>query len=456
MEENGENLKAKLPDALKYSKEIIGNGKTYFIPTNVQTENKDLPNKNGFVGFFTRWDYYKELGYPDVSTEDKYLDVLKQMVDAHPTTAEGKKVYALSGWSDWGIWPYMISYPFDMGYTNLENNQFLNDATGEIEDMFTVADGPLWGALSFYNKAYRMGIMDPEAFTMKASQFDTKVKDGEVLVCNYNWTQPDKSICGEDAAMYMIPGTFPYAMQAYPYANPLGYKTSNSLVVSANCKYPEKAMELIDFLTSDEGARLVRTGIPGEDWDVVEGKPQLIGKRLANFTSNDAEYPGYATDGVQGINKYYWLSAPWQSNQCADGEPVDLTLAKEYILSSVTDIDKDFCDYYTDGKAQYPGEVYAELIEEGKLKTNNSDPTVTLAAQLMKPVSDESARICSKASEYMQANIAKIITCADDDAFAAQKEKMISDINAMGYESALEEIQANYEEAKKAAETFKE
>lgn len=194
--ENGDNLKEKLPDALKYSKDIIGGGSTYFIPTNVQTENKDLPNKNGFVGFFTRWDYYKELGYPDVSTEDKYLDVLKQMVDAHPTTADGKKVYALSGWSDWGIWPYMISYPFDMGYTNSGNNQFINNETGEFEDMFTVEDGPLWKALSFYNKAYRMGIMDPEAFTMKNSQYDDKIKNGEVLVCNYNWTQPDKNICG--------------------------------------------------------------------------------------------------------------------------------------------------------------------------------------------------------------------------------------------------------------------
>ena len=135
------------------------------------------------------------------------------MVDAHPTTADGKKVYALSGWSDWGIWPYMISYPFDMGYTNSGNNQFINNETGEFEDMFTVEDGPLWKALSFYNKAYRMGIMDPEAFTMKNSQYDDKIKNGEVLVCNYNWTQPDKNICGEDAAMYMIPGTFPYAMQ---------------------------------------------------------------------------------------------------------------------------------------------------------------------------------------------------------------------------------------------------
>ena len=187
---------------------------------------------------------------------------------------------------------------------------------------------------------------------MKNSQYDDKIKNGEVLVCNYNWTQPDKNICGEDAAMYMIPGTFPYAMQIYPYANPLGYQAANALVISANCEYPERAMELIEFMTSDEGARLVRTGVPGEDWDVVDGEPELIGKRLENFTSNDKEYSGYTTDGVQGIGKYKWLSPLWETNQCADGEPVDLTLSKKYVLSSVTEIDKDFCNYYTDGKAQ--------------------------------------------------------------------------------------------------------
>lgn len=130
-------------------------------------------------------------------------------------------------------------------------------------------------------------------------------------------------------------------------------------------------MELIEFMTSDEGARLVRTGVPGEDWDVVDGEPELIGKRLENFTSNDKEYSGYTTDGVQGIGKYKWLSPLWETNQCADGEPVDLTLSKKYVLSSVTEIDKDFCNYYTDGKAQYPGEVYKQHVDEGKLKTNN-------------------------------------------------------------------------------------
>ena len=39
LENNGENLKAKIPDGLKYSKEVVGKGKTYFIPVEVQTMN---------------------------------------------------------------------------------------------------------------------------------------------------------------------------------------------------------------------------------------------------------------------------------------------------------------------------------------------------------------------------------------------------------------------------------
>ena len=157
LEDNGDNLKEKLPDALKYSKEIVGKGTTYFIPTEVQIANPENPNKNGFVGFFTRWDYYKELGYPEISTEDEYLDVLKQMVDAHPTTADGKKVYALSGWIDWGLWPYTISYPFSFGYTNIDNNQLYNEVDDVLEDQFLDEDGVFWRSLAFFNKAYRMG-----------------------------------------------------------------------------------------------------------------------------------------------------------------------------------------------------------------------------------------------------------------------------------------------------------
>lgn len=452
LENNGENIKTKIPDGLKWSKDVLGGGQTYVLPVAIEVTDKENPKKNGFVGFFTRWDCYKELGCPEITSEDEYLDVLKQMVDAHPETEDGKKVYALSGWTDWGLWPYKISYPFSFGYENLDNNQLFSHVTGELEDMFTKEDGIFWKSLSFFNKAYRMGIMDPEAFTMKNAQYHSKVSNGEILVAADNWDTPDVAICGENAGMYVLPGAFPYIAGIYPLESRLGYTTTNAICISANCKYPEKAMELLEYLNSDEGSRLVRTGIRGEDWDVVDGKPELIGKRLDNFVSNNTQEKDYADKASpQGIGKYSWMCSIQAINPTADGYPNDLTNSKEYTMLSVSAADKDFSDYYGAGKAQYPGEAYVQLVEEGKMKSLDAN---LITGKLMEPVSDDAVKIFSKADEYFQANIAKIITCEDEAAFEAQKQKMISDVLAMGYEKALAEVQEQFEKAKEMEKQF--
>ena len=452
LENNGENIKTKIPDGLKWSKDVLGGGQTYVLPVAIEVTDKENPKKNGFVGFFTRWDCYKELGCPEITSEDEYLDVLKQMVDAHPETEDGKKVYALSGWTDWGLWPYKISYPFSFGYENLDNNQLLSHVTGELEDMFTKEDGIFWKSLSFFNKAYRMGIMDPEAFTMKNAQYHSKVSNGEILVAADNWDTPDVAICGENAGMYVLPGAFPYIAGIYPLESRLGYTTTNAICISANCKYPEKAMELLEYLNSDEGSRLVRTGIQGEDWDIVDGKPELIGKRLDNFVSNNTQEKDYADKASpQGIGKYSWMCSIQAINPTADGYPNDLTNSKEYTMLSVSAADKDFSDYYGAGKAQYPGEAYVQLVEEGKMKSLDAN---LITGKLMEPVSDDAVKIFSKADEYFQANIAKIITCDDEAAFEAQKQKMISDVLAMGYEKALAEVQEQFEKAKEMEKQF--
>ncbi len=247
----------------------------------------------------------------------------------------------------------------------------------------------------------------------------------------------------------MLPGPFPYIPQIYPIESSLGYMTSNALVISSNCEHPEKAMELFDYLNSDEGARLVRTGVPGEDWDVIDGVPQLIGARLENFINGGAAGAGYMKS--RGLETYIWLTSQSSTNPAADGYPVNLTTSKQYNLQNVNLAEKDFSAYYTDGKAQYPGEAYVQMVEDGRFKTLSEN---VKTGRLMESVSDESAKIFKKADEYFQANIAKIITCEDEAAFAAQKEKMINDVKAMGYEAALAEQQEKFEKAKETVKAF--
>ena len=188
------------------------------------------------------------------------------------------------------------------------------------------------------------------------------------------------------------------------------------------------------------------------DWDIVDGKPELIGKRLDNFVSNNTQEKDYADKASpQGIGKYSWMCSIQAINPTADGYPNDLTNSKEYTMLSVSAADKDFSDYYGAGKAQYPGEAYVQLVEEGKMKSLDAN---LITGKLMEPVSDDAVKIFSKADEYFQANIAKIITCEDEAAFEAQKQKMISDVLAMGYEKALAEVQEQFEKAKEMEKQF--
>jgi putative aldouronate transport system substrate-binding protein len=449
----GADIKKKTPTALKWSKDILGNGKTYFLPSQVQTADLKNPNGQAFVGFFTRWDLYKAIGTPKISNEDDYLTVLKKMVQKNPTTKDGKKVYALSGWNDWGLWPYNISYPFTHGFTNLDNDGLLNRVTGEVENMYLKTNGVWWQGINFFNKAYRLGIFDPEAFIMKASQYSAKIKDGEVLVSADNWEKPDTSVVGKNAVMEVLPGAFPYISGVYPEENKLGYLANNALAISTNCKYPERAMQLINYFNTDEGSRLVVDGVKGIDWDVVKGKPALIGKRLNNILTGNKEDKDYAdTKSPEGISKLIGFVLSFKTNPLADGYPLDLSTTAELKIKGALPEDKDFSQFYGGANAVFPGQAYDKMIKNGLAKTVTALP---LASKLEALVSDESKRIFAQADEYMASNIARIIMAKSPAQFLIEKNKAISDIKAMGYMKAYNETLKLLEDAKKIEKNFK-
>ena len=65
-----------------------GDGGLYFWTPNLGGEI----GSQMWNGLTIRWDWYKELGYPEVKNEDDFLNVVKQIVDLHPTTENGDKV----------------------------------------------------------------------------------------------------------------------------------------------------------------------------------------------------------------------------------------------------------------------------------------------------------------------------------------------------------------------------
>jgi len=289
-----------------------------------------------------------------------------------------------------------------------------------------------------------MGIFDPEGFTMKFDQYDNKVRTGQVLVSYGNWMIADTKLTNELAAMVNIPGPFPYIYGVYKSESPLGYSNTNARAITHNCKYPERAMQLLNFFDSEEGARLIMNGIKGVDWDVIDGKPQLIGEHLkAVKEGTTSDY--YAKTQIGTFSLYYTGSV-----EPKDGYPVDLKTAPEIAISAATPGFKDFAQFY-DPSFSYPGQVYDKFVKEGKIKTVTK---ANLASSLSAPPGDNITQILNKGSQYFIANIAKLIMAENDEQFEAEKKKVIADIKAMGYEEAFDEILRLYEEGKETEKRF--
>lgn len=90
LEEYGKDILANAPDTVAFSRKYWSNGedKLYFLPVQVGPDTAEIEHA---IGPVVRWDYYKELGCPETNNIDEYLQVLKDMQDAHPTTEDGKR-----------------------------------------------------------------------------------------------------------------------------------------------------------------------------------------------------------------------------------------------------------------------------------------------------------------------------------------------------------------------------
>ena len=80
----------------------------------------------------------------------------------------------------------------------------------------------------------------------------------------------------------VAPGVDP-SKTTYNGRNSLGW---DAIGITKNCKNPEKAMQFINFLASEEGQYLLMWGIEGKSWNMVDGKHKPTDDILKAFKDN--------------------------------------------------------------------------------------------------------------------------------------------------------------------------
>ena len=396
LDEYGPYIKKNMPDALKKNKELtktITNGasdKLYGFGANVALNSKD--HESFFYTWDTRWDLYKKLGYPKVKNLQDYHKMLKNMQKLCPSDDSGNKVYAVSLWPDWD--DAMVMYVKAMatayyGYDELALGLY-DPTNGKYHDALE-ENGPYLEMLKWFNDLYQDGLIDPDSMTQTYDEMIAKVQNGGTLFSIFNYS----GSLGYNTKEHTSAGKIMYCMKPED-ASPIVYGMNTQggdrvWSIGAKTEYPEKCMEIINYLATPEGRMTMEYGPKGYTWDYDDQKHAYltdVGVKCQNDknTTMGGGYKGSYHDGELQINNVTWsLDA---SNPDSDGETYNKESWASYNATPSSDIEKDWRDktgcttineYMEKGKYTVaPGTSFSKETQDTTLKTTWNQVTTEI------------------------------------------------------------------------------
>lgn len=263
------------------TKEFIGSDRIYALSgsSTCKATEPVFENQSPYVGTFMRLDYYNELGNPEMKTTTDMLNVLKQMQDAHPTTEDGKKVYAFSLFDDWdGDYMALASkYAFLYGYDEGKAGFLFPSPDATSYSEITDDNGVYYNALKMFFDANQMGLVDPDSSSQDWSTVYTKMQNGQTLFSFWPWlgmayNTLDNKNAGKGMAYIPVEDQKLVNDGYNRYGN-----TGLVIGIGSKTQYPDRVFEFVDWMASNEYVYYTpgSAGIKGLNWDIVDGKPAL-------------------------------------------------------------------------------------------------------------------------------------------------------------------------------------
>ncbi|HEY5585739.1 MAG TPA: hypothetical protein VIK78_14785 [Ruminiclostridium sp.] len=445
---NGKDITANISSEIDVAKKFWSNetGKVYYIAPQVVA----APTRQYLVdiGATVRWDYYKELGTPEIKNQDDLIKVLTDMVAKHPKTDDGKKTYGVSFWNDWesGLWGYNYYPFFEGGEANAQGGIMTwKTNTTALYNRLTTEDSGYWKTITFLNKAKKAGILDPDALTMKYDDFMAKGTAGQVLFAPSQWSTGDfNKNNAKDGKGYM---TIPVGSYAWTgQISPFGWQ-DKAYCISSSSKTPDRAMDLLNYFFSYDGCRTLWSGVKGVDWDVVDGKPVIKDATVKLQSTGGTEWD---SSGIQ-LEKNFMGMGNGVINP-ADGAPLSLFETDEIYASRLSPLEKSFCDQYG---VRWPGEIFSKMSSEGTLLNLSSSAKETAELTINGLISpavgtppDDIKKIEAKVVDIAAKRAAALILSKSDAEFDELKAKTMADFKAADIDKVTEWYMKAWSDAK--------
>lgn len=347
IDQYGPNIKKKFGKYFDLLKDSDGHIYSLFSPVLTKETPATVTGE-----FAIQFDVLKEAGYPEVKTLDQLFEVLQAYYKNHPTI-DGQPTIPFSGMGGADTPDYILNNPAFYAAGMPDHSWFLIDKDNNVT--MNVTSDYTKRYYQFLNKLYNAGMLDKEFFTLNADGAQAKLAQGRILA---GWLPSGFKNGAENALK--ASGKYERMLANFPimFDENTKYLTNsitatnsnNNWSISKNTKQPERIVQFIDYLLSDEGQKLINWGIEGVHYDDNDGKrvrnPDYAAKLAAN---PDLGYK----DGPSG---------PYTSFTVGNGAKLEdgdyaTPLTKDYVASQYDPATKKIL-------AKYGKQVWADFLPE--------------------------------------------------------------------------------------------
>ena len=247
--------------------------------------------------FLVRKDIYEAIGSPDMTTPEGFADAVRAAAAAFPTV-DGQPLIPIGSheFTDRGC------DSFDIFLMNFLAIPYEKD--GRAYDRYTDPEYKRW--LSMFRQLGEEGLLANDIFIDKRVQMEEKIAQGRYFCMLYQRTDIadiQRLRYSQDPDSVYIAVDGPRNANGDPYTLPgSGLNGWTVTMISKNCQRPDLAIQLMSYMMSEEGQKLISVGIEGEHYNMVDGRAVLTEETARLLSNDNATYVAQV-----GANDAYWM-----------------------------------------------------------------------------------------------------------------------------------------------------
>lgn len=274
-------------------------GEMYVFPGIAREETA-----NG-TGPVIRTDLLEENNIPIPNTFDELLEALAKLKEIYPDSVP---------WAcrqGTGQLLKTTAYMLGCGHGDNGRGQGMYWDADKGQYVYGPAAEEFKAVLTYLNKAYEMGVLDPEYATTDANSMATNASSGKSFFFldnsgfGQNYTNELRKIEGlENATFQVIP--IPENSFGQRRAVAFGTTFGKLFAVNAKAENKEELIKFTDWMYSQEGSDITNYGVEGLSFQYnAEGEPEFIPEYIMQFKdASPSDY--YAVYSNLGITKLDW------------------------------------------------------------------------------------------------------------------------------------------------------